>query len=191
MILGSLLGDMSLSKPELNRNVNSRLAIVHSIKQEEYFMQKVEMLGEFMGNYKLYTPAPDKRTGKIYQTWRGNSKAHKVFTDIYNLLYPNGIKTITREYLDKITSPIALAYWFMDDGCYQGNIATDCFSEYEVDLLIEWLYKKWDIECTKQCSKGVCILHILQKSRKHFEELIYPCMPNSMHYKLKCIAESV
>jgi len=109
-IRGSLLGDLNLSKPKTNRHINSRLAIVQCEKQKALFIKKVEILGDFMGNYKLVVPKPDTRTGKIYTSYRGNSKSHKVFTDLYNELYINGKKTVTKEFLDKITSPTALAF---------------------------------------------------------------------------------
>lgn len=190
MILGSLLGDMSLTKPSENGSINSRLAIVHSIKQEEYFMKKVEILNEFMGSYRLEFPNPDKRTGKVYKTWRGNSKTHKVFTDIYNVLYINGIKTITEKYLAMIDSPIALAYWFMDDGTNSGVLATNCFSIEEHRIVIEWLKEKWNIIATIQKQpNNQHIIHISSKSRKHFEELIFPYMIPSMYYKLKYLSE--
>lgn len=185
MILGSLLGDMSLGNPDINRNENSRLYVVHSIKQEEYFMNKVKMLGEFMGSYRLYEPTPDKRTREIYKTWRGNSKAHKVFTDLYNLLYPNKIKTITKEYLDKINHPIALAYWFMDDGCNDGTIATNSFSYEECILIKEWFKEKWGIECTLQANNSNFVIYISSKSRDLFDNLIKPYIIPSMNYKLK------
>ena len=195
MILGSLLGDMNLTSPNSNRLVNSRLAIVQSEQQEELFMKKIEILGEFMGSYRLYIPNPDKRTGKIYKSWRGNSKTHPVFTEIYNLLYPNGVKTITKEYLNKIHSPIALAYWFMDDGCASGSIATNCFSEQEVNLLITWMREKWNIQCTKQHQLNNFIIYLPKESRLDFERLIFPYMLPSMYYKLKFLdilkAESV
>ena len=195
MVLGSLLGDMNLSVPGVNRNVNSRLAIVQSEQQEELFIKKVKILGEFMGSYRLYISNPDNRTGKVYKSWRGNSKAHKVFTDIYYLLYPNGVKTLTKEYLNKINNPIALAYWFMDDGSECGTIATNCFSLDEVELLINWLKTKWNIIATKQKNRVNYVLHISQKSRLDFERLIFPYMIPSMYYKLKFLdilkAESV
>lgn len=108
-ILGSLLGDTNLSKPR-NRHPNSRLALVHCEKQKALFMKKVEILDTFMGSYKYCTPKPDPRTGKIYTGYRGNSKAHPIFTEIYKLLYINDVKTITNSYLEKINHPIALAY---------------------------------------------------------------------------------
>lgn len=188
-ILGSLLGDLNLANPKSSRHKNSRLAIVHCEKQKELFMKKVELLGYFMGSWKYCTPKPDKRTGKVYSGYRGNSKTHKVFTDIYNSLYINGVKTITPEYLAKITHPIALAYWFMDDGSYNGNIATNSFTEQEVDFLIEWMAKKWNILCSKTHvhikDKVQYIIHISENSRPYFEDLIKPYIVTSMQYKLK------
>lgn len=194
MLLGSLLGDLSLSKPKSGSDQHSDIKIVHSKKQEELFMKKVEILGDFMGKYRLYTPAPDKRTGKVYETYRGQTKRHKVFTDIYNILYIDGIKTITQEYLDRINSPIALAYWFMDDGTERGTIATHCFSHNEILLLQEWLSNKWNVTTTIQKEKDKEKLYIVANSRKHFEELIFPYVIPSMYYKLKYksdLAESV
>lgn len=191
-ILGSLLGDLSIDLT--GQMKNAKLCLVHSIKQEELFMKKVEILGEFMGSYKLYSQY-DNRTNKTYQTWRGNSKSHKLFNNIYNLLYPNKVKTITQEYLDKINNPIALAFWFMDDGSECGTIATNCFSLEEVELLINWLKNKWNIISTKQKNKENYVLHISQKSRLDFERLIFPYVVPSMYYKLKFLdilnAESV
>lgn len=135
MILGSLLGDMNINKPR-KRNPTCKLSLVHSVKQKELFLKKVEILGEFMGSYKEYNYL-DSRTNNIYSTIRGNSKCHKVFNNIYNKLYINGVKTVTQEYLDMINHPIALAYWFMDDGTNNGTISTNGFKEAEIDLLIE------------------------------------------------------
>lgn len=184
-IRGSLLGDLNLSKPTSNRHINSRLSIVQCEKQKAFFMKKIEILGDFMGNYKLITPKPDPRTGKIYTSYRGNSKVHKVFTDLYNELYINGKKTITKEFLDKITSPIALAYWFMDDGNFNGNIATNGFSEIEVDLLIKWLSEYWNIFSYKEKKLNNFIIRISEKSRKDFEDLIKNYIIPEMKYKLK------
>lgn len=133
-IYGSLLGDLSIGKPT-KKNPNCRLYIVHSQKQEELFMKKIEILGEFMGAYKLTNLTPDKRTGKVYATYRGNSKAHPTFNKIRDLLYKEDVKTITQEFLNKINSPIALAYWFMDDGSKDGVLATNAFTLTELDLL--------------------------------------------------------
>lgn len=191
MILGSLLGDMNIGKPR-KYHPTCRLTLVHSIKQKELFMKKAEILGEFMGSYKEYSYL-DNRTNNIYSTIRGNSKSHKVFNDIYSKLYINNTKTITQEYLDMINHPIALAYWFMDDGTYSGQIATNCFSLSEVELLSTWLKNKFDINTTIQKNLKQYTLYITAYSRVSFDKLIAPYIIPSMKYKLKFseIAESV
>lgn len=94
-----------------------------------------------------------------------------------------------------INHPVALAYWFMDDGSSNGTISTNCFSESEVELLIDWLYEKWKIKATKQKNLKKFVLHISTKSRLDFEFLIFPYIIPSMYYKLKNLqilqAESV
>jgi len=181
MILGSLLGDMSCSK----RTKNARLNLVQGIKQKEYFMEKVNILGEFMGAYKHSVQKQDKRTGKCYEQMRGDSKQHPVFTEIYNLVYPDGKKTVTKEWLDKITHPIALAYWFMDDGTFNGTLATNSFSEKEVDMLIKWLKNYWNINSIKSVNSNSFVIRITEDSRKNFDNLISPFFVNCLKYKLK------
>lgn len=192
-ILGSLLGDLSISMGKHAKN--AKLSLVHSEQQKELFLEKVKILDTFMGEYKLCVPKPDPRTGKIYKSYRGYSKAHPVFTNFYNILYINGIKTITEEYLNKINHPIALAYWFMDDGTYRGTLATHCFSLHEVELLKDWMLKFWKIECSIQKNLNNYILYIKQISRLKFETLIFPYIVPSMYYKLQykdiLIAKSV
>lgn len=191
-ILGSLLGDLSISL--LPNMKNAKLCIVHSVKQQELFMKKVEILGEFMGSYKVYTTL-DSRTQHEYSTLRGNSKSHKIFTEIYHLLYPNNTKTITLEYLSEINHPIALAFWFMDDGTERGTLATHCFSYEENLLLKQWMADKWNIQCTLQRELDKYKLYVMSKSRLDFEKLIFPYIVPSMYYKLKFLdilkAESV
>ena len=179
MVLGSLLGDMGLRK----QGKNASLCLVHSVKQKELFLQKVKILDTFMGTWGQKDTF-DTRTQKVYSQCRGYSKSHDVFTKIYNILYVNNCKTISQEYLNLINHPIALAYWFMDDGTNRGTFATNCFSEQEVNLLVTWLKEKWGIIATKQKNLNQFVIHISAKSRKLFEDLIKPYVIPSMEYKL-------
>lgn len=189
MLLGSILGDLNIRLDTKNRSKNARLYIVHSEKQKELFFKKVEILGEFMGSYKLYNTVPDKRTNKIYSTYRGNSKAHKEFTKIYKLCYPNDIKKITKELLNEIYHPIALAYWFMDDGTNRGTLATNSFDNEEITLLLDFLKQKFNIIATRQKNLNDEVIHISSKSRFDFEKLIFPYIIPEMYYKLIYINE--
>lgn len=185
-ILGSLLGDLYISG--INKNGEARLAIVHTKEQESLFMSNVQILGDKMGSYRLGSYL-DQRTNKEYFTYRGNSKFDSLFGDLRKITYTNNDKKlVTQEWLDKITSPLALAFWFMDDGTHRGTIATNGFSEAEVDLLIKWMKEKWNIVCTKQQNVQNTIqyvIHISSHSRYNFEKLIFPFVIPSMYYKLK------
>lgn len=183
MILGSLLGDLNVSKSR-KQHPNCRLNLVHSAKQKELFLSKVNLLGDIMGSYKEYSYL-DNRTNNVYTTIRGSSKAHPIFTELRKLLYPNEIKTITIQYLDKIHHPIALAYWFMDDGSKHGVLSTNGFTLPEVNLLANWLLKKWNIETTVQKNANCHTLYIKAVSRKRFDDIIRPYIIPSMKYKLK------
>ena len=92
-----------------------------------------------------------------------------------------------------IDHPIALAYWFMDDGTNSGQIATNCFSFEEVKLLSNWLENKFGIITTIHKNLRDYTLYIVASSRFEFENLISPYIIPSMKYKLKFseIAESV
>ena len=142
-----------------------------------------------MGGYKYCIPKPDSRTGKIYTGYRGNSKAHPIFTEIYNLLYLNGIKTITGEYLERINHPIALAYWFMDDGAKTGIFATNGFTKEGVELLQEMMLEKFNIRtCVKKVTlkdptKDQYLLVVFRDDLYFFEKLIEPYVVKSMRYK--------
>ena len=83
----------------------------------------------------------------------------------------------------------------MDDGTYSGQIATNCFTEQGIDLLIIWMKEKWNIDCSKQKNLSNFVIYLKESTRLDFERLIFPYMVPSMYYKLKFLdilkAESV
>lgn len=183
MILGSLLGDLSIRYNP--KGENASLCLVHCEKQKELFMEKVRILDEFMGKYNYSVPKPDSRTGKIYPGYRGWSKSHPIFKKIYTLLYPNNTKTITEQYLNMIHHPIALAYWFMDDGDKSGVFATNSFSLEECKLLQNMLLNKFGIYTSLHKQNCNYVIYLLSRSRKNFDDLVRPYFVDSMKYKLR------
>ena len=85
--------------------------------QEAYFDHKCTIFDGLLGKISK-TPRYDKRTNKYYNKFAVRLLSHST----YNKLYVNGIKTLTREWLDKVT-PRGLAFWFMDV-----ILATNCFT---------------------------------------------------------------
>lgn len=182
-ILGTVLGDACIRKD--SKNKNARICFVQSEAQEELFMSKVNIMDEFMGSYKKFESKEDLRTGHVYKSFRGATHTHPEFTNLYNMIYKNGKKIITQEYIDMINHPIALAYWFMDDGTKRGEISTNCFTQKEV-VLLKHLLSKFDIKdvSINKTTRGYYTLRILSKSREKFDNLIKPYIIESMKYKL-------
>lgn len=129
VLYGSLLGDMNIG---INWK-NARLSINHGTGQEEYFDYKCSIFKDLLGKINK-TPRYDKRTNKYYDRFSVRLLSHPTFTEIYKFCYKNGIKTVTKEWLDKIT-PRGLAFWFMDDGCNSGVLATNNFTYDEVSMI--------------------------------------------------------
>lgn len=100
IIIGSLIGDGTLSIYGRSKNACYRESTGTS--QKEYRQWKVRMLKNL--DFKT------KKDGSIY------SPSHPIYTDLYNLFYPNGRKVLHKEGLNLLDHPIGLACLFMDDG---------------------------------------------------------------------------
>ena len=183
ILYGSLLGDMSIG---INWK-NARPSITHGTGQEEYFNYKCSFFKDILGSI-CKTPRYDKRTNKYYNRYSVRLLAHPFFTEIYNMCYVNGIKTVTQEWLDKIT-PRGLAFWFMDDGSNSGVLATNSFSYEEVLLIHNWFNDKYNIKTSVQTQKSKSgtqyLIYIKTESRHTFYNLVKPYIIPSMEYKFK------
>ena len=110
-IMGSLLGDASLRK---SSDHTQGIRWNHGQVQEDYVIHKYEVLQEFATRPPFVTENPGYGDYWVVLTL----KALGIFHSMYTLLRPEGSerKTVTVEFLNEITHPIALAWWFMDDG---------------------------------------------------------------------------
>lgn len=182
VLYGSLLGDMCLSTTS---NLY-RVHINHGGEQEAYFDHKCKIFNNILGKVDK-SPRYDKRTQKYYNRYAVRLLAHPKFKELYDLMYVNGVKTVTKEWLDHIT-PRGLAFWFMDDGTNSGVLATNSFSLNECILIKDWFKEKWDIDCTIQTQKSKknfqYTIYIRTKSRERFYDLVIPYFIPSMLYKL-------
>ena len=181
IIYGSLLGDMSISK---TKNL-ARILITQGGSHEDYFDFICSKFEGLLGKISK-EPRFDNRTKKWYNKFIVRFLAHKQYLSIYNLIYKNGVKTITQEWLNKLT-PKSIAYWFMDDGSRSGDLATNCFTLQEVELCQKWFKDKFNIDTRirKIANKEQWLLIICVNSRQNFDDLIRPYIHKSMLYKLK------
>lgn len=180
IIVGSLLGDASLRKT----NINPIFSCEHGIKQLEYCKWKskeLESLGSKFSISKRKTA--DKRTGVYYESAICRLPANPALLFIYNSLYINGRKTITKEFLQNFDE-LSLAVMFMDDGSNTKssiNIATNCFNEEELLILLEFFKKKFNLTFHINSNHSI---YLLKKDFEHFKDLVLPFMRQELLYKL-------
>ena len=180
IIIGSLLGDASLRKT----NINPSFICEHGIKQLKYCKWKakeLESLGAKLSTSKRKTV--DRRTGIYYESAICRLPANPELLNIYNNLYIDGRKTITKEYLESFDE-LSLAVMFMDDGSFNGrsiSIATNCFTEEELLILIEFFKEKFTLTFHINSNHSI---YLLKRDFEHFKLLVLPYMQQSLLYKL-------
>lgn len=145
IIIGSILGDGNLTFSQRSRNAYYREHF--SIKQMEYRVWKMNSIHSL--NFRIEGGCHLK------------SPSHPIFTNFYKQFFINSVKTITCENIKLLDHPIGLACLYLDDGTLMINvnkgkknirvssvvgIATLCFSKSECELLIEHIYKIFNIQ---------------------------------------------
>lgn len=180
IILGSLLGDASLRKT----NINPIFTCEHGIKQLEYCKWKAKELESLGAKFSISKRKTiDKRTGLYYESAVCRLPANPVLLPIYNNLYKNGKKTITSEYLESFNE-LSLAVMFMDDGSFKGssiNIATNCFEEDELLLLSGFFKDRFNLTFHINSNHSI---YLLKRDFEHFKKLVLPYMRQELLYKL-------
>ena len=157
-IYGTMLGDGNLYCKRRKGYPSIRLA--QSIKHEEYIDWMQESLYNLdLWKQETYAPSPHYPE-RLYKHIKLNSKVDPCLDEIRWNCYPNYKKTVTKEWVSKLT-PLSISAWMMDDGSwtfYRHNkeliegfiFCTDDFSKEECGLLVDKL-KGWDIESKIMC----------------------------------------
>lgn len=192
VIFGDLLGDGSIC---LNRSGNlGQLRFAHSDAQKEYCIWKAEQLKRLM-----YFETPfkeqkhyERRTKKELSTFYALSKETSFFKDIFYRWYThnsestervNNIKHICKEDLYKLNA-LGLAVWFMDDGYHEDSgyvLCTECFSNDDLNIIVDYFKDKWNIDVTIRGSKEI---YIPARFRQQFKNIIKPYIHQNCEYKL-------
>lgn len=182
IIVGTVLGDATLRNP----NKNAYYVVTHGPKQKEYcefIASELQSLGSKFSYSKR--SKPDKRTGKIYESYICKLPSNPALNHMYMKFYPNGKKVIPNDkWFEHYFTERALAYLYMDDGHKMAHgyvIATMCFTESNILEFRKLLFNKFNLETTMFSNH--CI-YILAKSAENFRSLITPYMHETMMYKL-------
>jgi recombination protein RecA len=192
VVLGGLLGDAALSEPSSHNGSSARFRMGHGAKQVDYLNWKSSLLGN------------------IAQSHSSNAKgAHFVdltplaeLAELREVVYfGDGKKHITWDYL-KALDPLALAIWYMDDGCFtlrskgvqartaggsgRAEICLEAMSPGSRERIVEHLRGTFGLDCkiTVRGVRRVSVLQFTTAATAKFQELIAPCVHPSMEYKL-------
>jgi hypothetical protein len=186
--VGCMLGDGNMKIPK--GCVNAMFQCQHGPRQYEYNKYKSEIL-ESLGSkfYEYKRKTPNKKTGEYYECNMTITNCNPEITEMYNLLYKNKKKTITKELLEHFTA-FSLAVLFMDDGSLSSSdeintsyiIASCNFSKESLDLFQTFLFDKFNIETTISKDNRI---YIKVNSRNLFEYLIKPHIVPCMMYKIR------
>ena len=185
VLIGTVLGDATIEK----NGKHSRLRISQKSANKDYVFWKYNVFKEFCSKKPILESRVDKRTGKISKQWKFSTCSLPVFDNYQVQFYGSGKKSITKEILSSITSPLTLAVWYMDDGhkredCKALRLNTQCFSRNENVLLAEHLRKKFKVLARlHKVKKAMFCLYIPARASKHFLSLVQKYMVNSMEYK--------
>jgi hypothetical protein len=188
MIIGSLLGDASLSFRQERDAYEFQVS--HCLDQKMLLIEKANILGV---KYHSYIKDDNSfSSGKEYFKLTYCNKYE--LKRIYNLCFENKNKIVTKCWCDNLDS-VAIAYWFMDDGTssiiknsssIQVRFSTLSFPKEQLQLL-QNMFLRFDIVTSLQKhsdGKGL-IIAIRQKSINRFMDLIQPHIIDCMRYKIK------
>lgn len=185
-LVGLLLGDLYAAKQK--SYANARLKFQQSLVHEDYLLHLYELFKTYSSQApKIIHLSPDKRTGKVYSRIHFFTYSLPCFNELRDLFYLDG-KKIVPENIGDLLTPLGLAYWICDDGCWDRNtvrLATDGFTLEEVNLLTKVLNDKFGLKCGVIKSGNNRTIRISTKSVPQLQNLLTPIMPPMMLYKIQ------
>jgi recombination protein RecA len=192
LILGSLMGDGNLSTPVRRADHSARFRMGHGAKQEAYLGWKISQLAN----------VPHCRTtnakGAVFADFTPLAELGELRDVVYQ---GDGKKHLTWDYLKALT-PLALAVWYMDDGCFtirskgvqartQGGsgrveICVEAMSPGSRDRLVQYLHDTHglDVKIRVSGAKSISVLQFTTAASEKFQKLVAPYLHPSMEYKL-------
>ena len=191
LILGALMGDGNLS-PNLRGRSGTRFRMGHGAKQAAYLDWKVSLLGNI--GYALSSNAK----GAVFADLTPLPELAELREAVY---FGDGKKHLSWEYLKALT-PLALAVWYMDDGCFtvrskgvqertQGGtgrieICVQAMSPGSRERLADYLRAthRLDVKVVTRGSRSQAILQFTTAASEKFQKLVAPYIHPSMEYKL-------
>jgi recombination protein RecA len=192
LILGSLMGDGNLSRPVRREDHSARFRMGHGAKQADYLDWKLSLLAN----------VPHTRTvnarGAIFADFAPLAELSELREVVYQ---GDGKRHLTWDYLKELT-PLALAIWYMDDGCFtlrskgvqertrggsgRIEICVEAMSPGSRERLMQYLRDTHGLDVRLRVSgaRRVSVLMFTTSASEKFQKLVAPFVHPSMAYKL-------
>ena len=191
VILGSLMGDGNLS-PNRHDRSGARFRMGHGAAQAAYLDWKVSLLG----NVPHSTTSNAK--GAVFADFTPLAELGELHDAVY---FGDGRKHLSWDYLKSLT-PLALAVWYMDDGCFtvrskgvqertrggtgRIEICVEAMSAGSRERLASYLRDTHGLD-VKVVARGARKMNVLQfttAASEKFQRIIAPYIHPSMDGKL-------
>jgi recombination protein RecA len=191
VVLGSLMGDGNLS-PNTRDRSGVRFRLGHGAAQSAYLDWKVELFG----NISCSRSTNDK--GAVFADFTPLAELGELQRAVY---FGDGKKHLSWDYLKALT-PLALALWYMDDGCFtvrskgvqertQGGtgrieICLEAMSPGTRERIVEYLRDNYhlDVKLSVRGARQISYLQFTTAATEQFQQLVAPYVHPSMEYKL-------
>jgi recombination protein RecA len=191
LILGALMGDGSLSPNPRGRS-GTRFRMGHGAKQAAYLDWKVSLLGN------IGCTLSSNAKGAVFADLTPLPELAELREAVY---FGDGKKHLSWEYLKALT-PLALAVWYMDDGCFtvrskgvqertrggtgRIEICVQAMSPGSRERLAGYLRDthQLDVRVVTRGSRSQAILQFTTAASEKFQKLVAPYIHPSMEYKL-------
>ncbi|WP_282138608.1 endonuclease [Rossellomorea aquimaris] len=152
MFCGKLLGDGCIVKQEGRK---PRFQFIHSIKDKEWCYYCYSRLKDYLPlTGPHYKKIEDNRVKAGYtESYYVQSRTHDHITTLRSIWYKKRIKVLPFEFLTKYLTPLALAWWYQDDGHLKKDstiprkiiLSTDSFTTTENNQLCHLLKGKYSL----------------------------------------------
>ena len=190
VVLGSLMGDGNLS-PSRN-GVGTRFRLGHGPKQVAYLDWKASLFAN------IGQSRSERANGSVHLDLTPLPELSELREAVY---FGDGKKHLSEEYLKALT-PLALAVWYMDDGCFsvrskgvqarteggsgRVEICVDAMTIGTRDRLVDYLRDTHGLD-VKLISRGKRASQVIQfttEASAKFQQIVAPHIHPSMAYKL-------
>lgn len=191
VLYGTLLGDATLQAGSLRFR--------HCARQRDYLAFKAAVFANFATGRGI-VDGFSRTAGKLNKNASFWTRAAAIFHEAYRICYPQGVKAVTPEWAAKI-GPLALACWYMDDGCLRSRekrdnglvpaLCTHGFDRKSVEILRDVLLEKWGFSTAvirdekKYAGRNIgWAITVDMRHAKDFLKLVAPYLVDCMRYKL-------